>query len=52
MSDGRELKHRHDVGHPDHAAATTEPFTRALQGVLGLAIAATAALVIWAIWIA
>ncbi len=50
--DGGEKKHRHDVGHPDHNAQVTEPFTRAIQGVLAASIALTIALVIWSFWIA
>lgn len=48
----QELKHRHDIGHPDHNARAAEPFTRALQGVLGAAIVGTIALLLWAASIA
>lgn len=47
-----EKKHRHDVGAPDHNAATTEPMTRAIQFVLGGAILATAVLLVWTLAIA
>jgi len=45
-------KHRHDVGHPDHSAEVTEPFTRAIQGVLAACILSTIALVGWTVWVA
>lgn len=47
-----ENKHRHDIGHPDHGPETTEAITGALQGVLGICIAITAALVLWALFAA
>jgi hypothetical protein len=40
--------HRHDTGHPAHGPETTEHMTTALQGVLGICIAITCGLVIWA----
>ena len=45
-------KHRHDVGLPDHAAVSTEGMTRAIQGILLLLIAGSAALVIYAVVVA
>lgn len=47
-----EKKHRHDVGDPDHGAASTEPMTRAIQFVLGGAILGTAVLLVWTLAIA
>lgn len=52
MSAESAKKHRHDVGHPDHAPETTAEVTRGIQGVLGLSIIATLALALWALWIA
>jgi hypothetical protein len=43
------LKHRHDVGAPDHGAISTEAVTLGIQGVLALAIIATAILVVFAL---
>jgi len=45
-------KHRHDVGLPDHGPVTTEGVTRAVQGLLLLFIAASAALAVYAIAVA
>jgi hypothetical protein len=45
-------KHRHDVGQPDHGAVATEGVTRAIQGVLLLLIAGSAALVVYAVVVA
>lgn len=45
-------KHRHDVGMPDHGPVSTEGLTRAIQGFLLLLLAATGALVIYAIALA
>ncbi|HTE54379.1 MAG TPA: hypothetical protein VK698_26170 [Kofleriaceae bacterium] len=45
-------KHRHDVGHPDHGAVATEGITRAIQGLMLLLIAGSAALAIVAIALA
>jgi hypothetical protein len=45
-------KHRHDVGLPDHGAVSTEGVTRAIQGVLLLLIAGSAALVVYAVVVA
>lgn len=44
-----DLKHRHDIGHPDHGPVTTEQLTAGLQGLLGICIAVSCALVIWAL---
>jgi hypothetical protein len=41
-------KHRHDIGLPDHDAVSTEGVTRAIQGVLLLLIAGSAALAAYA----
>lgn len=41
-------KHRHDIGDVDHGPATTEPTTRAIQGLLGIFIVASMALTIYA----
>ena len=43
-----ELKHRHDIGHPDHGPESTEGVTVGLQGLLAICIAITCGLVIWA----
>ncbi len=43
-----EKKHRHDVGLPDHGAVSTEGVTRAIQGILLLLIAGSAALAVYA----
>jgi hypothetical protein len=53
-TDGRDpkKKHRHDVGLPDHGAVATEGVTRAIQGVLMLLIAGSAALVVYAVVVA
>ena len=40
-------KHRHDIGHPDHGAKSTELVTRGIQFALGAAIVGTVALVIY-----
>ena len=45
-------KHRHDVGLPDHGAVSTEGVTRAIQGILLLLIAGSAALAVYAIALA
>jgi hypothetical protein len=45
-------RHRHDVGAVDHGPRSTEPITRGIQGVLGLAIAATLALVVYVVVLA
>jgi hypothetical protein len=45
-------KHRHEVGLPDHGPVSTERLTRAIQGLMLLLIAATGALVIYAVVLA
>ena len=45
-------KHRHDVGAPDHGPRKTEAVTRSIQGLLGLAIILTGALLIYAVLVA
>ena len=47
-----DKKHRHDVGNPDHGAVATEGITRAIQGLLILLIAASAALAVVALFLA
>lgn len=36
-----DLKHRHDIGHPDHGPETTTAVTRGIQLALGVAIFGT-----------
>jgi hypothetical protein len=45
-------KHRHDVGAPDHGPRATERATRSIQALMGLAILATGALLIYAVLVA
>jgi hypothetical protein len=42
-------KHRHDLGHEDHGSVMTTGTTRAIQAMLGLWIALTMALVVYAL---
>ena len=42
-------KHRHDLGHEDHGPALAAGTTRAIQTLLGLWIAATLGLVVYAL---
>jgi type IV secretory pathway TrbD component len=42
-------KHRHDLGQEDHGAVMAQGTTKAIQAVLGLWIALTFALVLWAL---
>jgi hypothetical protein len=42
-------KHRHDLGHEDHGPKLAAPITRAIQALLGLWIALTLALVVYAL---
>jgi hypothetical protein len=42
-------KHRHDLGHEDHGPALAAGTTRAIQILLGLWIAATLLLVVYAL---
>lgn len=44
-----EKKHRHDIGEPDHGPISDEATTRNIQVVLGLWIAGSAALTIYAV---
>jgi hypothetical protein len=46
--DGPRRKHRHDLGHEDHGAKLAAGTTRAIQGLLGLWIALTFVLVVYA----
>jgi hypothetical protein len=41
-------KHRHDLGQEDHGPIYAAPTTRGIQAVLGLWIALTFVLVVWA----
>lgn len=45
----RLRKHRHDLGHEDHGPKLAEGTTRAIQIILGLWIALTLALVVYAL---
>jgi uncharacterized membrane protein len=42
-------KHRHDLGHEDHGAKLAEGTTKAIQKILGLWIALTLCLVLYAL---
>ena len=42
-------KHRHDLGHEDHGPVVTTGVTKAIQAMLGLWIALTLALVVYAL---
>ena len=42
-------KHRHDLGHEDHGPKLAAGTTRAIQGLLGLWIALTLGLVVYAL---
>lgn len=42
-------KHRHDLGHEDHGAKLAEGTTKAIQKILGLWIALTICLVLYAL---
>lgn len=42
-------KHRHDLGHEDHGAVMAERTTKGIQAVLGMWIALTLILVVWAL---
>jgi hypothetical protein len=46
--EGPLRKHRHDLGHEDHGAKLAAGTTRAIQGLLGLWIALTIVLVVYA----
>jgi hypothetical protein len=47
-ADGRLRKHRHDLGHEDHGAKLAAGTTKTIQGLLGLWIALTLVLVVYA----
>lgn len=51
VSDSQEglRKHRHDLGHEDHGAKLAEGTTRGIQMLLGLWIALTLGLVVYAL---
>jgi hypothetical protein len=49
-SDGPLRKHRHDLGHEDHGPKLAAGTTRAIQGLLGLWIAMTVALILYVMW--
>ena len=50
MSDeGQRKKHRHDLGQEDHGAKLAEGTTKAIQTLLGLWIALTLVLVVYAL---
>lgn len=42
-------KHRHDLGHEDHGPVVTSGVTRTIQAMLGLWIALTLCLVVYAL---
>jgi hypothetical protein len=48
-SDGRIRKHRHDLGHEDHGPKLAAGTTRTIQALLGLWIALTLVLVVYAL---
>ncbi|MBK9030937.1 MAG: hypothetical protein IPL61_06285 [Myxococcales bacterium] len=48
MTDGAVKKHRHDLGQEDHGPVLAAGTTRAIQGLLGLWIAATLFALVWA----
>ncbi len=41
-------KHRHDIGLPDHGPHRTEPVTRTIQGLMGVALVLAALLLVYA----
>jgi hypothetical protein len=41
-------RHRHDIGEPDHGPRSSESTTKSIQVLLGLCIAGTLALVVYA----
>jgi hypothetical protein len=47
-AEGQRKKHRHDLGQEDHGSVYAAKTTRGIQGVLGLWIAVTFLLVLWA----
>jgi hypothetical protein len=46
---GERKKHRHDLGQEDHGSKLAAGTTRAIQGLLGLWIALTLGLVVYAL---
>lgn len=42
-------KHRHDIGEVDHGPDSTEPTTRTIQVILGICIALSAVLTMYAL---
>ena len=44
-----EKKHRHDIGSPDHGTVSDQGTTRNIQVVLGIWIAASVALMLYAL---
>ena len=46
---GERKKHRHDLGQEDHGSKLAAGTTRAIQGLLGLWIALTCGLVVYAL---
>lgn len=46
---GPRRKHRHDLGHEDHGSKLAAGTTRAIQALLGLWIALTVVLVVYAL---
>ena len=48
-SSGPPKKHRHDLGHEDHGSKLAAGTTKTIQALLGLWIALTVALVVYAI---
>ncbi|WP_428262564.1 hypothetical protein [Haliangium sp.] len=45
-------KHRHDIGAVDHGAISDAATTRTIQVMLGLLVAASAILTVWAVIVA
>lgn len=45
-------KHRHDIGEIDHEPETAEPTIRGIQVILGASILFTAALMVYALFVA
>ncbi len=45
--DSGALKHRHDIGHPDHGPSSTELTTKGIQLALALTILGTVALLVY-----
>lgn len=49
VQSGPLKKHRHDLGHEDHGSKLAAGTTKAIQALLGMWIAATVVLVIYAL---